>query len=215
MNYTIIVLVFIILMMLYMAYLYTTNTTLSSGVQPLNPSAAQSIAWTKLQNPSSSTYHYEGWVYIKSQPTTSKPIFVRGTDQLELNGTILTFKNNSNVIATIDDFPLQKWVYFVVNVVNGNIVEIYLNGKLVVTKQPSTSLVVPNSKTGLTYGDVGGIEGYITKLKRDPVVLSPDEARKTYLEGNGLATFSNFLAGYNASFSLYNTEGTIKQYTAL
>ena len=212
MNYTIIVLVFIILMMLYMAYIYMTNTTLSSGVQPLNPTTAQTIPWTKLQNPSSSTYHYQGWVYIKNQPS-DKPILTRGNDSLKLNGTTLTFAYSGGSIEITNDFPLQKWVYIVVNVVNGKIVEVYLNGKLVLTKQ--VTLTIPGTKSDLTYGANGGIEGYITKVKRDPVALTPDEAWKTYLEGNGLATFSNFLAGYNASFSLYNTEGTIKQYTAL
>jgi hypothetical protein len=62
---------------------------------------------------------------------------------------------------------------------------------------------------------LGGIDGFITKFKRDPVALTPDETWKRYLEGNGLATFSNFLAGYNASFSLFNTEATIKEYTLL
>ena len=207
MNYTIIVLVFIILLMLYMAYLYMTNTTLSSGVQPLN--VAQHIQWQKLQNLSSSTYHYEGWVYIKTKPTTEKKLLKRGdTHKLTLNKTELKF----NDILITDDFPIQKWVYFVVNVVNGNIVEVYLNGKLVITKQINVDAIA--AKTDLSYGE-SGIDGYITKLKRDPVALTPDEVRKTYLEGNGLSTFSNFLAGYNASFSLYNTEGTIKHYTAL
>jgi hypothetical protein len=194
-----------------------TNTTLSSGVQPLNPATAHTIPWTKLQNPSSSTYHYQGWVYIKNQPSGVKTILTRGTDILKLNGTTLTFaydNSGSKEIEITTDFPLQKWVYIVVNVVNGKIVEVYLNGKLVLTKQ--VTLTIPGTKSDLTYGQTSsGIEGYITKVKRDPVALTPDEAWKTYLEGNGLATFSNFLAGYNASFSLYNTEGTIKQYTAL
>lgn len=212
MNYTIIVLVFIILMMLYMAYLYMTNTSLSSGVQPLN--TVQTVPWTKIQNPSSSTYHYEGWVYVKTKPSGAKIIIKRGTDILKLEGTTLTFNYaTSSSIEITTDFPLQKWVYIVVNVVNTNIVEVYLNGKLVITKQ--VTITIPGTKEDLTYGEASGIEGYITKVKRDPVALSPDEAWKTYLEGNGLATFSNFLAGYNASFSLYNTEGTIKQYTAL
>ena len=207
MNYTIIALVFIILLMLYMGYIYLTNTTLSSGVQPLSEEAT--IEWKKLQNPSSTTYHYEGWVYIKTQPSVVKKIVERGTDRLRLNGTTLTF----NDIIITQDFPIQKWVYFVVNVVNGNIVEVYLNGKLVITKQVTVAAI--SAKNNLKYGEASGIVGYITKLKRDPVALTPDEAWKTYLEGNGLASFSNFLAGYNASFSLYNTEGTIKQYTAL
>jgi hypothetical protein len=207
-------------MMLYMGYLYLTNTSLSIGVQSLDK--ATSVEWTKLQNPSSSTYHYEGWVYIKTKPTKDTSILERDYNKLQLNGTILTFQYNTDAaadkITITEDFPLQKWVYIVVNVVNKNIVEVYLNGKLVITKQ-LTDIKVPGTKTQLTYGvepgSTNGMVGYITKVKRDPVALTPDEVSKTYFEGNGLATFTNFLAGYNASFSLFNTEGTIKEYTAL
>ena len=200
-----------------MGYLYLTNTSLSIGVQSL--SKETSVVWTKLQNPSSSTYHYEGWVYIKTKPSSDTSILERDGDKLQLNGTKLQFVhkttgNAENKIDITEDFPLQKWVYIVVNVVNGNIVEVYLNGKLVITKQ--VTVTVPGTKTVLKYGkDNAVIEGYITKVKRDPVALTPDEVSKKYFEGNGLATFTNFLAGYNASFSLFNTEGTIKEYTAL
>jgi hypothetical protein len=196
-----------------------TNTTLTSGVESLTTS--HTIGWTKLQNPSSSTHHYEGWVYIKQKPAAIKTIYSRGAGvNLYLNGTTLTVAKNTTLAVadtyvTVDDFPLQKWVYFVINVVNGNIIEVYLNGKLVQTKQMSTSLAAVSAKTDLLYGEANGIEGYITKMKRDPVALTPDEVWKKYLEGNGLANFSNFLAGYNASFSLYNTEGTIKQFSVL
>jgi len=222
MSYTIIVLVFIIFMMMYMGYLYMTNTTLTSGVESL--AQANSIVWTKLQNPSSSTYHYEGWVFIKDKPDSDKKIYSRGNGvNLYLNGTTLKVVKGTtiaNLYTTVEDFPLQKWVYFVINVVNGNIIEVYLNGKLVVTKQfpPDGSLNIspPSTKSSLDYGQTPtGINGHITKFKRDPVALTPDEVWKKYLEGNGLANFSNFLAGYNASFSLYNTIGTIKQFTVL
>lgn len=194
-------------MMLYMAYLYMTNTSLSTGVISLG--SITTVDWKKLQNPSSSTYHYEGWIYIKTPPSGDKKIIERSGDVLKLNGTKLLF----NSITVTEDFPLQKWVYFVVNVLNGKIVEVYLNGKLVITQQPS-SFTVPTTKYDFKYGETG-LDGYITQVKRDPVALNPDEVSKKYFEGNGLATFTNFLAGYNASFSLYNTEGTIKQYTAL
>ena len=219
MNYTIIVLVFIIFMMMYMYYLYMTNTTLTSGVESLE--TENKIIWTKLQNPSSSTYHYEGWVFIKDKPGPDKKIYSRGDGvNLYLDGTklkVVKGTTTTDVYTTVDDFPLQKWVYFVINVVNGNIIEVYLNGKLVVTKQTTTALTITSvpAKTDLFYGESGGIKGHITKFKRDPVALTPDEVWKKYLEGNGLANFSNFLAGYNASFSLYNTVGTIKQFTVL
>jgi len=216
MNYTIIVLVFITLMMIYLYYLYMSMTSLTKGVEKLNE--PKSIMWTKLKNPSSSTYHCEGWVYIKTKPDTKMTIYARGKGvNLLLEKTTLNIAYDAPAgtteYATVEDFPLQKWVYFVINVVNGNIIEVYLNGKLIRTKQVTVS--TPSTKSNLTYGQNMGIDGYITKFKREPVALTPDEVWKKYLEGNGLANFSNFLAGYNASFSLYNTAGTIKQFSLL
>ena len=100
-----------------------------------------------------------------------------------------------------------------VNVINQNVVEVYLNGKLIQTKQLASPNKVPNNTRGTLYlGGTATVDGYVTKFKRDPVALLPDEVWKNYLAGNGLATFTNWLAGYNASFSVHSgTEEIMKK----
>jgi hypothetical protein len=228
MNYVVIALVFIIALMLYIGYTYLTNTTLTSGVVSLrNPSSAiTQIEWTKINNPGTNTYHYEGWLFVKNLPDTKTAILRRGNTNfaLCLNGSTLsidkqgsamtngTTSNPTELVNITTKFPVQKWVYFVVNVINNNIVETYLNGKLVNTIQLQTPLTL-NVRDALYVGGTASVDGFITKFKRDPKALLPDDVWKTYVKGNGLATMANWLAGYNASFSVYNTTEEVKKYT--
>jgi len=230
MNYTIIALVFIIILMLYAGYMYITNTSLTTGVVALNsPGNFGTTEWKKLDNPGSTQYHYEGWVFIKTLPTDNGTIFQRqlngASTGLVLNGSTLTFSKSStnataktkmtnptDVVSITTDFPIQKWVYFVLNV-KDQLVECYLNGKLI-KSQIVSDVLTPSTRKDLFLGD-NYTEGYITKFKREATVLTPDEVWKRYLAGNGLATFTNWLAGYNATFSLYTTTEEIKKYSLL
>jgi len=238
MNYTIIALVFIIVLMLYAGYMYITNTALTTGVVSLkSPGDFKTTTWSKLDDPGSTQYHYEGWLFIKALPASPAAIFQRelnGADVkstgLVLNGSTLTFSKsaitateNTNIAGTIipivtitTDFPIQKWVYFVLNV-KDQLVECYLNGKLIKSNMvdSTTTSLTPSTRKDLYLGNGSAPDGYITKFKRDATVLTPDQVLKNYLAGNGLATFSNWLAGYNASFSLYTTTEEVKKYTLL
>ena len=232
MNYTVIILVFVIVIMLYMAYFYYTNTTLTTGVIKLTETGRTDTAinWKKLANPGAMTYHYEGWLFVNKLESTKKSIFWKDDTgvALRLENSTLTLEsgqtnngatgpstNSTTLVTVTEKFPQQKWVYFVVNVINGKAVEVYLNGKLIQTKQLSTP--VSNSTRGALYigGSSNAVDGYVTKFKRDPVALLPDEVWKNYLAGNGLATFTNWLAGYNASFSVHSGTEEIKKISLL
>jgi hypothetical protein len=218
-----------------MAYVYYTNTTLTTGVVKLTDiitgRTGNSTNWNKLVNPGAITYHYEGWLFVNTLPSAKKAIFWKDTNGVALcldNSTLtvdtvtqVTAGTNSGpnafgpppLVTVTEKFPQQKWVYFVVNVINQNVVEVYLNGKLIQTKQLASPNKVPNNTRGTLYlGGTATVDGYVTKFKRDPVALLPDEVWKNYLAGNGLATFTNWLAGYNASFSVHSgTEEIMKK----
>ena len=234
MNYTIIALVFIIILMLYAGYMYFTNTNITTGVVSLNaPGDYAETNWKKLDNPGSTQYHYEGWLFMNSLPasvatwticgrqlsTTSTGLVLTGSRLSFSKGGSITTTSGLNVTGTlstiITDFPIQKWVYFAVNV-NGQLVETYLNGKLVSTEMiPSgTTNLTPSTRTNLFLGS-SSCDGYITKFKRIASVLTADQAWANYLAGNGLATFTNWLAGYNASLSISTTANDAKTYTLL
>ncbi len=246
MNYTIIILSFVIILMLYLGYLYYTSSSLVSGVVSLNnPSGGNpTILWNKLDSPGTPQYHYEGWFFINNTPTLPGGTVVDGTQlnylfsrdngstsldlALVLFGTSLvaytgtvgninstngsfTYKNGqtNELIRITDNYPIQKWVYIVINV-NNSVVEAYLNGKLVKTLQ-ITGFKGENQKSGLRLGN--NIQGYVTKFKRIPKAMTPDDVWKGYTSGNGMSMFTNLLNGYNASFSLYSTAKDVKKYT--
>jgi hypothetical protein len=214
-----------------MAYFYFTNTTLTTGVIKLTDAdrSIKTVDWKKLVNPGAITYHYEGWLFVDKLPESNKLIFSKDatgvglclnkstlsvvTSTSYLEGAPGTGATVTALVTVTEKFPQQKWVYFVVNVVNKKVIEVYLNGKLLKTQQVAD---VPNNVRGtLTLGGANSVDGYVTKFKRDPVALLPDEIWKNYLAGNGLATFTNWLAGYNASFSVYSSTEEIRKYTLL
>jgi hypothetical protein len=141
MNYTLIIVGFIAVVAIYMLYVYFTNNSLTSGLVKLNMPSTTKAA--DLKDPASKVYSYEGWLFLSGQ---SGYILQRSTTAnnavdfgLYINGQTLSIRNSTTgagqdkmVITT--NFPLQKWTYFVINV-NGDLVEAYLNGKLVKTVQ--------------------------------------------------------------------------------
>lgn len=237
MNYTIIALVFIIILMLYAGYMYLTNTNITTGVVSLKaPGDYAQTKWQKLDNPGSTQYHYEGWLFMNGLPASGTIWTIcgrkmnSGASGVVLAGSSLAFYKGasidsmgltgapnelSSLVNIINDFPIQKWVYFVVNV-NGQLVEAYLNGKLVTTQviPTGTATLTPSTRAELFLGS-SSCDGYITKFKRIASVLTADQAWANYLAGNGLATFTNWLAGYNASLSITNSVNDVKTYSLL
>ena len=247
MNYTIIALVFVVLIMIYIGYSYATNTALIKSAVYLpstGTNSQQTISWDKLTNPGSSSYHYSGWLYLKENTSNQAGeiplIFHRGDVVASPNQFILGLEGQklsihtsrpitdgkivggvtggSNPVAEIiTDFPLQKWVYFSINVINGSLLECYINGKLVKSVQPPAALInlTPDIRAPLIIGGTNSAKAYITKFKREAFSLNADEVRNSYLEGNGVGAYTNWTGGYNASFSLYNAAGEIRKIAIL
>jgi hypothetical protein len=245
MNYTIVALVFVVLIMLYVGYLYAINTDIIKNAVYLpttTDNQLDTIKWDKLTSPASTTYHYQGWLYLKTKSAASSTnipvIFYRGGNDpantqliLAMNGTSLNLYSNASItdgeitsagapiLTIISDFPLQKWTHFVINVSNGSIISCFINGKLIKTLQappPASNGIkpvelTPDTRSALIIGGKKSVKAYITKFKREPVVLSIEEVRNTYLEGNGLSSYTKWLGGYGASFTIFTSEGDIQK----
>jgi hypothetical protein len=231
MNYMMIIGGFILVVILYMLYLFFTNNTLTSGLQPLSTSITYD--YTKLVDPGSNVFCYEGWIYLNSAPTSEKSLFQRssatiGTDTdfaVTLNGSTLAVKcssggsgtRNVNVMTITDQLPLQKWIYLVVNVNSQRVVEAYLNGKLVKTVQSSASGALPTSPStvkSLFLGD-NGIDGYITKFTRTATNMNADLVWSTYLTGNGLNSALGYLMPYNINLAISKDDIIQRQFRFL
>jgi len=91
---------------------------------------------------------------------------------------------NADAACDVKDIALQKWVNICV-VLNANVCETYLDGKLVKSCVYKHHYKVDNTGTTLRYlqGDPPGFDGYFAKLQVNNVALTPDDIYKTYLAG--------------------------------
>jgi hypothetical protein len=225
MNYITIILGVLVILLLYYLYriYYVTNTTLASQVN-LNL-GSKTIDTSSLVNNGSTNYSYALWVYVNSwSNNTPKTLFYRGSDNpvYGIQNGILTPTSNPDVAVYLDqtsptlylyiapsnpaidskpiiitnNFPIQTWAYVVVSV-NGDLVDIYLNGKLIASHQLSGIPVV--SKNGITMGDGTNPDIYLAMFKRSPNVMDPQTAWNNYLKANGMY---NMIPTYNVVLSI-------------
>jgi hypothetical protein len=217
MNYLAVGLALIIIIILYYAYYYVTNNSLTAGLQPLNQ--PNNVPYYKLTNPGAITYSYQCWLYL-SQPSNSPTyIFSRGVDraknefEVDINGQQLRLRGGkgiqapTQIMVITNNFPLQKWTYLVINVLNLSTFEAYVNGKLVKTVNVSSSAeYTPDSKqSNLVIGNVA-LSGYTTQFTRTTTAMDAKTVWTTYLSGNGLSNFFSNLIPYGLTMSVANGE---------
>jgi hypothetical protein len=200
MNITFIVLGIVVAILIYVLYLYfSDNSQNILKYQDINDSQI-SISSDDLRSPGSTRYAYGMWIYINSWDTTSdKILFKRDDDsiivKLASNTPTLTVKlgENDEILAT-NNFPLQKWVYVVVSVDN-NIVDVYLDGKLVKSERVNET-VMPKEKSGLTSGK---FDAFVARFKRWAHPLNPQVVYNEYMKGSGQG---GMITGYGVDVSV-------------
>jgi hypothetical protein len=233
MNYILIIIGFIVVVAIYMLYKYFTNTTLTSGVMDLSKS--NDYTYDKLKSPTSKIYSLAGWVFMTGQTPGSSGGFIFKRESTEgstktiniglyFNGTSMDLFGgdapNSSTLPTnklfsiTNQIPLQKWVYVVVNV-NGDLVEVYLNGKIVKTVQiQDNKLTTKFSPTAtLKVGDPA-IKGYITQFSMIPELIGASTVWKNYLNGNGVGNqFLNYFMPYNINMAVTKDDVLQRQFS--
>jgi hypothetical protein len=223
MNYTLIIIGFIVVVAIYMLYKYFTNTTLTSGVVDL--SKKTEYQYDTLNTPSSKIYSLAGWIFMTGNIDTGGYIFHRAVTLnttpmnfgLKFNGTTLDFYGGTSTTALFNitnQVPLQKWVYVVINV-NGDLVEVYLNGKIVKTvKFTDGTLTATFSPTALLFVGHTNIKGYITKFSMNPQLIDAATVWKNYLSGNGLSNqFLNYFMPYNINMAITKDDVLERQFS--
>ena len=217
MNYTVIILICVVLLLIYLLYKYISSTqNMAKGLVNLNSEPSVSLA--KLNNPKSLNYYYEFWTFINAlpKPTGSAVTYTNivhrvndlgvwsGSDNTLVLAIDSPTANPKNILFTIiHPYPLQKWVYVVVNVVNHNdknaFIECYINGKLVKTQpnQPLTTYPTGELKIGQS-----GIKGYITHLLRVPKNIDATTVWNHYVKGNGISGVTNFFSQYHIDMNV-------------
>ena len=133
------------------------------------------------------------------------------TPDSTLNPEILTsdFKNNTtNNIFVTNNFPLQTWVYIVVNV-NNTVVDIYLNGKMV--KSVQIKQTAPDKVSNIFYGN--GYDAVVSKFVRWSTQVDPNTVWNYYVSGNGSGNIAGALGGaYSAQVTVSKNNAVTSQF---
>ena len=231
MNFAIIILTVVLVVLIFILYRYfvSTSSTLVSQSSLLNTNIPIQIT----SNPASTRYSYGLWIYVNSWNNNNyKPIFSHPVDSTNSNlSQICVYLNDTTTtlmchillnsstethtkINVTENFPLQKWVYFVVSVDN-EFVDLYLDGKLVKSiKLPTTpktsshsSILLgnmfaapPGVATATSYTVTSDIT--IAKFVRWTTPLNPQEVWNTYMKGNGGNIFSNLFSKYGVKVGI-------------
>ena len=215
MNYTLIILGIILILVLYVLYRFVYDRqTMVSNKQYLADNPPDK-SFEDLANPESSRYSYNLWIYANTISGTETIFSIDQTKfKLEITNTgNLEFKvaGSSNIITS--NYPLQKWVCVSISVDN-NIVDSYLDGKLVKSQKISTisdNKPTKTSKISMGKGDKTG-DIYIAEFERLPYPIDPQTAWDRYMAGNGGSYISNAFAAYGANLILTKDQVDMKKY---
>ena len=238
MNYTIIVLGVVVIILLYILYKYfsTSATTLS----PLAKLSASNPALPMPANSTSLNYAYGVWVSVNSWSTANKTIFSRtgGTAGVAASLSLPTgLATDPQIILYLDktqpilscyidqqsvadaigpiqltqNFPLQTWVYVSISV-QGQYVDLYLQGKLVKSIQLKAAPTQPGDSTKpVNLGT--GWDASIAKFQYYPHSLSPQDVWANYMSGNGQNSAASTFSSYGVNIDLLangTTQSTFK-----
>lgn len=149
------------------------------------------------------------WFYIKEWPSSGGKIIQFLNSNVILAMAELDSKTNTVKVTPrtgsptcdISDFPLQKWVNFIISF-NGSAMDIYLDGKLIKScvvnlgsqLNNTNSIILGDSSTTVDIGFITNV-----KLKQSPI--SPQEAWDLYSQGFGGSPWSDLLNKYKLKLS--------------
>lgn len=165
-----------------------------------------SVKYDTLSNPGANIYSFEIWVYVNgidgastsstsygSSSNAKGNLFQINTDILSLDilkdsSVYLVMNNGAFSQKVVDNLPMRRWEYFIINVNNG-FVEVYLDGKLMKSVQFNQAINKPNQFSTITFG-TGDI--YIYSFNRYLYNIDSVAAYNMYLNGNTLTMSPNF-----------------------
>lgn len=222
MSVTIILVVVIIILLIYIIFYYQQSSVL--GLLNLN-NTNPSILNSNISSPYSGNFSYKMWVYVNSwnntlekdiclantsmrnygiDPTTNFGLYLEQTSPT-LHCVIPDTRTQNDIIVT-KNFPIQRWVYIVISV-NNKIVDCYIDGKLIVSRELSA---MPKSTMGGFFYNInfGVFDAYLMKFSRTTSATDPQTVWNEYMKGNG----SSFLSAYGLNLAVTKDNATIAQY---
>ena len=211
MNYVVIILGIIIVFLLYYIYIWMNSAkTLqtSANLNDANPPI------TNLKDPSNLNYSYGIWLYVNTWDNSIKKNIINRSNNFSLYLDQLTptlycdislADNTTQTITITNNFPLQKWVYIIFSA-DIQIVDFYLNGKLVISQKLTSMPNVPSDAVAspLILGSTNVWDARVANLIRQNHPMSPEEVMNNYISGynsvSGAGIFS--MNSYNANLKV-------------
>jgi len=228
MNYLYVILGIVVIIILYVVYQYLSTSTSTLTNQT---SLKTELTVPVTDNPGTNSYSYGLWIYINSVPTSAKyNIFTTNKSKLppldlsynSTTSSTLTcgiYTNSATVPESFqltNNFPIQKWVYIVINVQNGKYVDFYLDGKLIKSVeltgiQPSSIATDPKSSAVTIGGST--FDALIAGFTRTSTSVNPQDVWSSYLAGNGGNSLSKAFSSYGVNVDLIKDSVTQRTFT--
>jgi hypothetical protein len=137
---------------------------------------------------------------IENNLTISLSVFPNSN--MQASSSDMQTGNNIVHNCTIQNIPIQSWVNLLISTY-GNILDVYLDGKLVRTcVLPGVAQINNNSNVYLT--PKGGFSGYTSKLQYYPNSTDPQTAWNIYKQGYSNWWSSLFSGSYQVQVSVLN-----------
>lgn len=206
MNITVIALGVVVIVLLYFLFKMFYNQVVGIDKKYLKEGPT-TIDSKKITNNRSTRYNYSTWVYVNTWDNTKYKVLMYksnagGSEEFKLyldqsspQLKVAIRTDSLEYITITDNFPVQKWVYVIVSVDN-QIVDCYLDGKLVTSKKLAKPLATPGDDP-ITIGDSNKPDIYLVSPKREATPMDPQTAWNNYLRGNGMGrTNSNIKMAY-------------------
>ena len=210
MNYTFIVLGIVLVVVLFI--LYKVFTEKKTKLETDRKLSVNSHKYEDLKNPVSPNFYIAIWLYVHSLNTDGNNVIYQIKDdsdvlkfKLDITGNGALQYDNSGNIVIMDNFPLQKWTHVIINVTSGNLIDSYVDGKLMKSQEVESGkefkttyqykLLEGNAASSTANANVAGFE-------RVPQAITPKEAWDKYLAGNGGNMFTRFFQTWGLSLVL-------------
>ena len=141
-----------------------------------------------------------------------------------------SFSENNGQYISVDNFPLQKWVSITVSVYQ-NVLDLYLNGKLVKSVLGSSDSIAMSSDEILvslgnpfyveTIGDnevkisnvTTGFKGYTSRLSYYNKALTPKQVYNIYKNGPGTSYLGDILGDRGVNINFMDGEEVTKTFS--
>lgn len=210
MNWTLVILGVILLVVIYILYKVIKEKGKTVAAKVHLDVSNDAMPMSKLVTPNSSRYYLMTWIFVESKDSGVTDTIIKIQDKnatpnvklsIELDATSKLTYTLSNTHTIMENFPLQKWVCVVLSI-DGDVVDIYIDGKMTRSQKLASMPSTPVSDDVIAYGQTTNSKIYLAKFEREAKPMDPSLAWNKYMEGHGGSYFSKLLSNYGATFTV-------------